>query len=71
MASNLAIQPSSVQAMIQVVEHENPPLRLALGEDAVNGINKKLESMKAELDAWKQVSINTAFEGASVGASGG
>lgn len=61
----------AAQAMIQVVEHENPPLRLALGEDAVNGISKKLESMKAELDAWREVSINTAFDGFEVGAIGG
>jgi len=49
-------------AMIQVVESENPPLRLALGEDAVNIITQKLASMKAELEAWKGVSIRTGFE---------
>lgn len=49
-------------AIIQVVESENPPLRLALGEDSVNIITQKLESMKAELEAWKDVSMNTAFE---------
>jgi len=56
-------------AMIQVVESDNPPLRLALGEDSVNLITQKLESMKAELEAWKDVSMNTAFEAvkASVG----
>lgn len=58
----------AAQAMMKVVQSENPPLRLALGEDAVNGINQKLESMKAELDAWKDVSINTAFEGATISA---
>jgi NADP-dependent 3-hydroxy acid dehydrogenase YdfG len=58
-------------AMIQVVESKNPPLRLALGEDSVNGIMQKLESMKAELEAWKDVSMNTAFEGATVSAIGG
>lgn len=49
-------------AMLQVVESDNPPLRLALGEDSVNLITQKLESMKAELEAWKDVSMNTAFE---------
>ncbi|HIK16446.1 MAG TPA: SDR family NAD(P)-dependent oxidoreductase [Leptolyngbyaceae cyanobacterium M33_DOE_097] len=49
-------------AMIQVVESDNPPLRLALGEDSVSLITQKLESMKAELEAWKDVSMNTAFE---------
>lgn len=55
-------------AMIQVVESDNPPLRLALGEEAVNGITQKLDSMKAELAAWKSVSLSTAFEGGTVGA---
>lgn len=49
-------------AMIQVVESDNPPLRLALGEDSVSLITQKLESMKAELEAWKDVSMSTAFE---------
>jgi NADP-dependent 3-hydroxy acid dehydrogenase YdfG len=49
-------------AMIQVVESDNPPLRLALGKDSVSLITQKLESMKAELEAWKDVSMNTAFE---------
>jgi NAD(P)-dependent dehydrogenase (short-subunit alcohol dehydrogenase family) len=61
----------AAQAMIKVVASDNPPLRLALGEDAINGINQKLESMKSELDAWKDVSMNTAFEGATVSAIGG
>lgn len=58
-------------AMIQAVESADPPLRLALGADAVDTIAAKLESVKAELDAWKQVSLDTAFEGAVVGAIGG
>jgi NAD(P)-dependent dehydrogenase (short-subunit alcohol dehydrogenase family) len=55
-------------AMIQMVETDNPPLRLALGEDSVNGITQKLESMKAELETWKDVSMNTAFEEAKASA---
>ncbi len=61
----------AAQAMIEAVESDNPPLRLALGEDAVNGIDEKLKSVKVELDAWKEVSINTAFEGATFSAIGG
>jgi NADP-dependent 3-hydroxy acid dehydrogenase YdfG len=57
-------------AMIQVVESDNPPLRLALGEDSVNIITQKLESMKTELEAWKDVSMNTAFEEAEASAKG-
>lgn len=58
-------------AMIQVVESDNPPLRLALGVDAVAAIEEKLKSVKAELDAWKEVSANTAFDGVEIGAIGG
>lgn len=53
--------------MIQVVESDNPPLRLALGEDSVNGITQKLESMKADLEKWKDLSISTALEEVSAG----
>lgn len=59
----------AVAAMIQVIESDNPPLRLALGEDSVNGITQKLESMKAELEAWKSVSLSTGFEGGTVAAT--
>jgi NAD(P)-dependent dehydrogenase (short-subunit alcohol dehydrogenase family) len=58
-------------AMIKVVESNNPPLRLALGADAVGMIEAKLESVKTELDAWRQVSLDTAYEGAVISAIGG
>ncbi|MGA7934813.1 MAG: hypothetical protein WCA35_14810 [Kovacikia sp.] len=45
-------------------------LRLSLGADAVSVIEAKLESVKAELDAWKSISVDTAYEGAIVGAIG-
>jgi len=61
----------AAQAMIQVVESDNPPLRLALGADAVGAIDEKLKSVKAELDAWEEISINTAYEGAEIGLIGG
>jgi NAD(P)-dependent dehydrogenase (short-subunit alcohol dehydrogenase family) len=61
----------AASAMIQAVESDNPPLRLPLGADAVSTISEKLESVKAELDAWKHVASDTAFEGVEVGAVGG
>jgi hypothetical protein len=61
----------AAQAMIQVVESDEPPLRLALGEDAVQAIEQKLASVKLELDQWRSTSLATAFEGATVGAIGG
>jgi NAD(P)-dependent dehydrogenase (short-subunit alcohol dehydrogenase family) len=59
----------AANAMIQVVESDDPPLRLALGEDSANGIVQKLDAMKAELEAWKSVSLSTAFEGETVAAT--
>lgn len=61
----------AAQAMIQAVESDEPPLRLVLGEDAVNAIEQKLQSVKAELDKWQSVSLATAFEGATASAIGG
>ncbi|MGH7999884.1 MAG: oxidoreductase [Brasilonema sp.] len=58
-------------AMIQAVDSDNPPLRLTLGADAVNAIDAKLESVKAELDTWKKIAVDTAFEEVEVGAIGG
>ena len=48
-----------------------PPLRLALREDAVSAVEEKLQSVKAELDQWRSVSLNTAFAGVTVGALSG
>jgi NAD(P)-dependent dehydrogenase (short-subunit alcohol dehydrogenase family) len=58
-------------AMIKAVESEDPPLRLALGADAVEAINNKLDSVRSQLESWKQVALDTAFEGATIGAIGG
>lgn len=54
----------AAQAIIKVVESDNPPLRLVLGEDALSGVRKKMESYQQELKEWEEVSRNTAFEGA-------
>ena len=49
-------------AMIEVVNSANPPLRLALGEDALNGVRQKMESFEKELKEWENVTLNTAFK---------
>jgi NAD(P)-dependent dehydrogenase (short-subunit alcohol dehydrogenase family) len=58
-------------AIIQVVNHPNPPLRLVLGEDTLDAIREKLAVVAADLDTWKDISINTAFDGVAVSAIGG
>ena len=49
-------------AIHKVVESEQPPLRLPLGEDAVMGIEKKKAAQMAELEQWRQVALSTDFD---------
>ncbi|MBW4630567.1 MAG: SDR family NAD(P)-dependent oxidoreductase [Iphinoe sp. HA4291-MV1] len=52
----------AAQVLIQVVNSENPPLRLVLGKYAYSKFRKKIESLTAELDAWEQIAASTDFE---------
>jgi len=58
----------AAQAMIQVVEANEPPLRLALGADALYNIRKKLNSELEEYKRWESVTVATAFEDPAEGA---
>ncbi|MBD2494918.1 oxidoreductase [Nostoc sp. FACHB-280] len=49
-------------AMIKAVDSDVPPLRLALGSDAVETIDGALQFIKEGLDAWKEVSTSTDFD---------
>jgi NAD(P)-dependent dehydrogenase (short-subunit alcohol dehydrogenase family) len=48
-------------ALLTLVEAENPPTRLFLGEDALGLVEQKLAQMKAEIAAWEAVSRSTSF----------
>jgi NADP-dependent 3-hydroxy acid dehydrogenase YdfG len=51
----------AVQAMMQVVESPNPPLRLLLGASAVQRLRSKLGNWEKEIAAWEQVTVNADF----------
>ncbi len=51
----------AAQAIIQAVESPHPPIRLALGTDAMSLIQEKLERVKTDLDAWQQVTVSTDY----------
>jgi NAD(P)-dependent dehydrogenase (short-subunit alcohol dehydrogenase family) len=51
----------AAQAIIQAVESPHPPMRLALGTDAISLIQEKLESVKTDLEAWQQVTVSTDY----------
>jgi NAD(P)-dependent dehydrogenase (short-subunit alcohol dehydrogenase family) len=61
----------AARAMIQVVESDEPPLRLMLGTDAYGLWEKKCAAMNDELAKWRTVGEDTAFEGVQVNAIGG
>ncbi len=48
-------------AIIAAVEHEHPPLRLALGEHALSTIRSQLDARLGELDAWHALGSRTDF----------
>ena len=51
----------AAQALLALVEAENPPTRLFLGADALGLVDQKLDAMKAERDRWDALSRSTSF----------
>jgi len=51
----------AVAAIMAAVDAKAPPLRLVLGGDALASIRGKLDSVSANLDEWKQVTLSTSF----------
>lgn len=51
----------AVQAMIEVVESDDPPLRLLLGAGALKRVRQKLETWQKEIAAWEPVTVGADF----------
>jgi NAD(P)-dependent dehydrogenase (short-subunit alcohol dehydrogenase family) len=51
----------AAEAILQALEAEVVPLRLALGDDSVDAIRAKLDRVAADLDAWEGVGRAMAF----------
>ena len=47
--------------IIDVIESENPPLRLLLGSDAVKAVTGTLKQRLEEIAAWEDKSVKTDF----------
>ena len=52
-------------AIIEIVNAPEGPLRLALGDDAVENIRAKHQRLAADLKGWEPLSRSTAFVRAS------
>ena len=52
----------AVEAMIKIADMENPPLRLPLGEDAVQNMEEKLNSVLKNIDEMREIAVNTKVD---------
>jgi NAD(P)-dependent dehydrogenase (short-subunit alcohol dehydrogenase family) len=59
----------AAHAIIRVAEMQDPPLRLALGKEAVYRLRKKLTNFLLTLDQWEAVSAAADFPESSIPAS--
>lgn len=57
--------------IIKAVQHPDPPERLVLGEDAYSVVSQKLEKVKGEIEAWRPLVGDVAFEGVEIARIGG
>lgn len=54
--------PAKLGAVLcQLVDMEKPPLRLALGGDALQQVEQKAEFLSREINRWRDLSLSTSF----------
>ena len=53
----------AAKAMIAITEHDNPPRHLVLGAWGYEAVTEKLKERLAQIEAWKQTSVETDFPG--------
>ena len=51
----------AAQALLTLIESDQPPAHLLLGEDALEFVTQKLDSVRADMAAWEDVSRSTGF----------
>jgi len=49
------------EAIIQTLQSPNRPLRLALGRRALDAARSKVESLRQDLDAWQETTLNADY----------
>ena len=61
LAGNQPNDPGRVAtAIMAAIDSPEPPLRLALGEEAIEAIREKLDGQISDLDTWEKVGASTA-----------
>jgi NAD(P)-dependent dehydrogenase (short-subunit alcohol dehydrogenase family) len=56
----------AAEAMMSLIEAEKPPTHLLLGSDALEFVNQKIASLKAEIEAWRGTTLSTDFRESAV-----
>src|SRR5207253_3169019 len=51
-------------ALVQLASQDEPPLRFAAGADAVEAVETKAKDLLAQVDAFRELSSNLAYDGA-------
>jgi NAD(P)-dependent dehydrogenase (short-subunit alcohol dehydrogenase family) len=51
----------AARALLSLIDAENPPAHLFLGDDALGMVGQKLEQMKSEIGRWEALSRSTDF----------
>lgn len=51
----------AARLIVAVTRSERPPLRLVLGRFAIDGIRQKLDSVRADVEAWEKPGLATDF----------
>jgi NAD(P)-dependent dehydrogenase (short-subunit alcohol dehydrogenase family) len=61
LAGNQPNDPARVAAaIVEAIDSDEPPLRLALGGEAIEAIREKLDGQIADLEAWEKLGTSTA-----------
>src|SRR3546814_16677894 len=47
--------------VLRAVDDENPPFHLLVGADGFESVQAKMDRLKADMDAWRAVSSDTAY----------
>jgi NAD(P)-dependent dehydrogenase (short-subunit alcohol dehydrogenase family) len=55
----------AARAILSVLDAPDPPLRLPLGDDAVDGVLRHLDAVRSEVLRWESLSRSTAYQDAS------
>ena len=52
----------AAQVLLKMIEHQNPPTHLLLGNDALKLVREKLETLNTEFALWEPMTRSTDFD---------